>query len=411
MLASAGHSARANFASSSHGHRWDIRVRQPSLILIADDNEANREILGRLLEARGYELVMASDGEEALTCARSKLPDLILLDVMMPKMDGFEVCQRLKADKNLPFMPIILVTARADSKDVVRGLEAGGDEYVTKPIDQAALVARVRSALRIKELHDTVHEQSNRLAAQADELAQWNDTLQQRVNDQLIEIERMSRLRRFLSPQIAELVMSSGGEQLLESHRREITALNCDLRGFTAFSEVAEPEDVLQVLRQYHATLGKLIHEFGATLERYAGDGVMVWFNDPLPCPDPCERAVRMALKMRTSMAELVAQWLRQGHQLGFGIGIAHGYATLGRIGFEGRFDYAAVGTVVNLAARLCAQAADNQILIDRKVFAVVDPMFVTEPAGEFMLKGLHRRTTAFNVCGLRELSDRQEVS
>ena len=378
-------------------------MRQPPLLLIVDDNEANREILGRLLEARGYDIVMASDGEEALACARSKLPDLVLLDVMMPKMDGFEVCHRLKADKNLPFMPIILVTARADSKDVVRGLEAGGDEYVTKPIDQAALVARVRSALRIKELHDTVHEQSRRLARQADDLSQWNKTLTQRVNDQLAEIERINRLRRFLSPQIAELVLSSGGEQLLESHRREITALNCDLRGFTGFSEVAEPEDVIQVLRQYHETLGKLIHQFGATLEHYAGDGVMVWFNDPLPCPDPCERAVRMALKMRTSMAELVAQWRKHGHQLGFGIGIAHGYATLGRVGFEGRFDYAAVGTVVNLAARLCAQAADDQILIDRKVLAAVEEVFVTEPAGEFMLKGLHRPTAAFCVRGLRE--------
>jgi class 3 adenylate cyclase/AmiR/NasT family two-component response regulator len=377
-------------------------VRQPPLLLIADDNEANREILGRLLEARGYDLVMARDGEEALACARSKLPDLILLDVMMPKMDGFEVCQRLKADQALPFMPIILVTARADSRDVVRGLEAGGDEYVTKPIDQAALVARVRSALRIKDLHDTVQEQSKRLAGQAEELAQWNTTLQQRVDDQLAEIERIGRLRRFLSPQIAELVLSAGGEQLLESHRREITTLNCDLRGFTAFAEIAEPEEVIQVLRQYHETLGSLIHQFGATLERYAGDGVMVWFNDPLPCPDPCERAVHMALQMRAQMADLLALWRRQGHQLGFGIGIAHGYATLGRIGFEGRFDYAAVGTVVNLAARLCAQATDNQILIDRKVLAVVDPMFLTEPAGEFVLKGLHRPTSAFNVSGLR---------
>jgi adenylate cyclase len=378
-------------------------VHQPPLILIADDNEANREILGRLLEARGYHLVMAADGEAALASARSELPDLVLLDVMMPKLDGFEVCQRLKADKALPFMPIILVTARADSKDIVRGLEAGGDEYVTKPIDQAALVARVRSALRIKELHDTVHEQSRRLARQADELAQWNTTLEQRVQDQLVEIERIGRLRRFLSPQIAELVLSSGGEQLLESHRREITALNCDLRGFTGFSEIAEPEEVIQVLRQYHETLGTLIDRFEATLERYAGDGVMIWFNDPLPCPDPCQRAVHMALQMRTQMAEVLAQWRRQGHQLGFSIGIAHGYATLGRIGFEGRFDYAAVGTVVNLAARLCAQAADNQILIDRKVLAVVDPIFLTEPAGEFMLKGLHRLTAAFNVCGVRE--------
>ena len=378
-------------------------MRQPPVILIADDNEANREILERLLEARGYQLLMAKDGEEALASARSNLPDLLLLDVMMPKMDGLEVCRQLKADKALPFMPIILVTARADSKDVVRGLEAGGDEYVTKPIDHAALVARVRSALRVKELHDTVHEQSRQLAKQAGELAQWNNTLKQRVDDQLLEIDRMSRLRRFLSPQIAELVLSSGGEQVLQSHRREITALHCDLRGFTGFAEVAEPEEVMQVLRQYHEALGKLIHQYGATLERYAGDGVMVWFNDPLPCPDPCERAVRMAVNMRSNMAALVEQWSRQGHQLGFGIGIAHGYATLGRIGFEGRFDYAAVGTVVNLAARLCSQAADNQILIDRKVLAAVDSIIATELAGEFMLKGLHRPTPAYNVCGLRD--------
>jgi adenylate cyclase len=378
-------------------------VRQPPVILIADDNEANREILERLLEARGYQLLMAKDGEEALTCARSNLPDLLLLDVMMPKMDGLEVCRQLKADKGLPFMPIILVTARADSKDVVRGLEAGGDEYVTKPIDHAALVARVRSVLRVKELHDTVHEQSRQLARQAGELAQWNNTLKQRVDDQLVEIDRMSRLRRFLSPQIAELVVSSGGDQLLQSHRREITALHCDLRGFTGFAEVAEPEEVMQVLRQYHEALGKLIHQYGATLERYAGDGVMVWFNDPLPCSDPCERAVRMAVSMRSNMAGLLEQWSRQGHQLGFGIGIAHGYATLGRIGFEGRFDYAAVGTVVNLAARLCSQAADNQILIDRKVLAAVDSIIATELTGEFMLKGLHRPTPAYNVCGLRD--------
>ena len=382
-------------------------MRQPPLILIADDNEANREILERLLAARGYDIVMAGDGEEALISARAKLPDLVLLDVMMPKMDGLEVCRQLKADKSLPFMPIILVTARSDSKDVVCGLEAGGDEYVTKPIDQAALVARVRSVLRVKELHDTVHEQSRQLARQAGELAVWNNTLTQRVNDQLVEIERIGRLRRFLSPQIAELVLSSGGDQLLESHRREITALHCDLRGFTGFAEVAEPEEVIQVLRQYHETLGKLIHQYEATLERYAGDGVMVWFNDPLPCPDPCQRAVRMAVKMRAAVAELVAQWCRQGHELGFGIGIAHGYATLGRIGFEGRFDYGAVGPVVNLAARLCSQAADNQILIDRKVLAAVEPMIATEPAGELMLKGLHRPTVAFNVCGLRE----QDVS
>jgi len=378
-------------------------VRQPPLILIADDNEANRDILGRRLEANGYDLVMANDGEEALACARAKLPDLILLDIMMPKMDGLEVCRQLKSDKSLPFIPIILVTARTDTQDIVTGLDVGGDEYVTKPVDQAALVARVRSALRIKQLHDTVHEQSRRLASQAEELARWNDTLKQRVNDQLTELERMNRLRRFLSPQIAELVVSSGGEQVLESHRRQITVVFCDLRGFTGFAETAEPEEVIAVLREYHASLGALIHKYEGTLERFAGDALMVWFNDPLPCPDPCERAVRMAVDMRASAAELAKKWRRLGHELGFGVGIAHGYATLGRIGFEGRFDYAAIGTVVNLASRLCGQAQDGQILIDPKVQTAVESLAVTEAAGELTLKGLHRPIAAFNVCAVEQ--------
>ena len=375
-------------------------MRQPALILIADDNEANRDILARRLEAHGYKLIMASDGEQALAAARSMLPDLILLDIMMPKLDGLEVCRQLKTDKSLPFIPIILVTALTDSKEIVAGLDAGGDEYVTKPIDQAALVARVRSTLRIKQLHDTVHDQSERLAVQADELAQWNNTLQQRVSDQLAEIERINRLKRFLSPQIAELVLSSGGEQLLDSHRRQITAVYCDLRGFTGFAEIAEPEEVISVLRQYHEVLGKLIHKYGATLEHFAGDGVMAWFNDPLPCPDPCERAVHMAIEMRTNVADLAEKWRREGHKLGFGVGISHGYATLGRIGFEGRFDYAAVGTVVNLAARLCGYAQDGQILIDPKVQTAVGSFAATEPAGELTLKGLHRPIAAFNVRG-----------
>ena len=378
-------------------------MRQPALVLIADDNEANRDILARRLEAHGYDLVMAADGEEALACAREKLPDLILLDIMMPKMDGLEVCRQLKGDKSLPFIPIILVTARADTKDIVVGLDIGADEYLTKPVDQAALVARVRSILRMKELHDTVNDQVKRLASQAEELAQWNCTLEQRVAQQLGEIERMSRLRRFLSPQIAELIVSSGEEKVLESHRREITVVFCDLRGFTQFAETAEPEEVVGVLREYHETLGKLIHKYEATLERFAGDGLMVWFNDPLPCPDPSVRAVRMAVEMRSGVASLAGKWRKHGHDLGFGVGIAQGYATLGRIGFEGRFDYAAIGTVVNLAARLCSEAGDGQILIDRKVQAAIETLAVTEPAGELVLKGLHRAVATFNVgaCGL----------
>jgi adenylate cyclase len=377
-------------------------VRQPALILVVDDNEANRDILARRLEANGYALAFAADGEEALERARSQLPDLILLDVMMPKLDGLEVCRRLKADKSLPFMPIILVTARSDTKDVVAGLDGGGDEYLTKPVDQAALLARVRSILRLKELHDTVHEQALRLTKQSEELALWNRTLEARVTEQLAEIERMGRLRRFLSPQIAELIVSSGGENVLESHRREITVVFCDLRGFTSFAETAEPEEVSKVVREYHETLGRLIHRYEATLERFTGDGLMVWFNDPLPCDEPALRAVRMAVEMREQVGGLLGKWRKLGHELGFGVGIAQGYATLGRIGFEGRFDYAAIGSVVNLAARLCSEANDGQVLIDRKVQAATEGCATTEPAGQLMLKGLHRPVTTFNVAAVR---------
>jgi adenylate cyclase len=366
-------------------------MHDPPRILIVDDNEANRDILEARLKTQGYELLQAADGEEALAAARQHLPDVILLDVMMPKIDGFEVCRRLKGDASLPFMPIILVTARADSKDVVAGLDAGADEYLTKPIDQAALLARVRSVLRLKALHDEVQ-------AQARELADWNRTLEQRVTDQVAEIERVSRLKRFLAPQIAELVVSSGDERVLESHRRDISVVFCDLRGFTAFAETAEPEEVMSVLREYHGSLGALVREFEGTLERFTGDGLMVLFNDPLPCPDPPRQALRMAVEMRRCVGDLSVKWRKYGHELGFGIGIAHGYATLGRIGSEERVDYSAIGTVVNLAARLCGEAANGQILVDSKVQAAVEEIAEMELAGEFSLKGLHRPVRAFNV-------------
>jgi adenylate cyclase len=369
-------------------------MHTPPRILIVDDNEMNRDILVTRLSTQGYELFQAADGEEALAAAAQHLPDLILLDVMMPKLDGMEVCRRLKADPNMPFMPIILVTAKAASTDVVAGLEAGADEYLTKPIDQMALVARVKSVLRIKELHDQV-------SAQAADLATWNRTLEQRVEQQLSELERASRLQRFLSPQIANLILSGGDDRVLESHRRAITVVFCDLRGFTAFSELTEPEEVMSVLQQYHATLGGLIHKYEGTVERFSGDGIMIFFNDPLPCPDPSLRAAQMAVEMRNQVGELLVKWRKLGHELGFGVGIAHGYATLGRIGFEGRFDYGAVGTVVNLAARLCSDAKDGQILIEGKVHSAIEASTSTEPTGELTLKGLHRPVRVFNVCAL----------
>jgi class 3 adenylate cyclase len=314
---------------------------------------------------------------------------------MMPNIDGIEVCRRLKSDAAFPFLPVILVTAKVDTKDVVAGLEAGADEYLTKPIDQAALVARVKSVLRIKALHDQVQ-------AQTADLAAFNRTLEQRVADQLTEIERVGRLKGFLAPQIVEVLLSTGNESALESHRREVTVVFCDLRGFTGFAETAEPEEVMTVLQEYHSCLGALVHKFEGTLASFAGDGLMILFNDPLPCPDPSARAVRMAVEMCQGVAELAVQWRKYGHELGFGMGIAHGYATLGRVGFQGRFDYSAIGTVVNLASRLCGEAKSGQILVDTRVQTAVEALADIEPAGELSLKGLHRPVRAFNIRALR---------
>ena len=370
-------------------------MHDPARILIVDDNETNRDILRTRLAVHGYDLLEAGDGEQALAMAREHCPDLVLLDVTMPKLDGIEVCRRLKHDPAFALMSVILVTARAGSKDVVMGLDAGADEYLTKPIDQLALVARVKSALRLKELHD-------RVAAQAADLAAWNRELERRVADQVRELERVGRLKRFLAPQIAELIVSSGDERVLESHRREITVVVCDLRGFTAFSETAAPEDVMAVLREYQSGLGALVDKFEGTVERFTGDGLMVWFNDPLPCPDPCGRAARMSIEMRGCVSALAGKWRQLDHDLGFAIGMAHGYATLGRIGFERRFDYAAVGMVVNLAARLCSEAKGGQILIDSRMRAAVEDFATMEAVGELPLKGFNRPVKAFNLMSVQ---------
>ncbi len=377
-------------------------MRTPPRILVADDNPANVDILQTRLAVHGYEIVTAGDGEEALAVAREKQPDLILLDVMMPRMDGLEVCRRLKADASFPFMPIILVTAKADSKDIVAGLEAGGDEYLTKPVDQAALVARVKSMLRIKALHDTIQEQAGRLEAQAGQLAEWNKTLEQRVADQLAELERVGRLKRFFSPQLAELIVAGGAEDPLKTHRREVTVVFLDLRGFTAFAETSEPEEVMGVLREYHVEMGKLILEHEGTLERFTGDGMMIFFNDPVPVPNPAERAIRMAVAMRERVADLITKWRKLGYELNFGVGVAQGYATIGAIGFEGRWDYGAIGTVTNLAARLCGEAQGGQILVSSKVAAAVESLIDAEEVGPLTLKGFLKPVPAFNVLGLK---------
>ena len=352
-----------------------------------------------MLETRlsrdGYEVVMARDGEEALAVARATRPDLILLDIMMPKLDGIAVCRALKSDPAMQFTPIIMVTALADAKDVIAGLEAGGDDYLTKPFDAQSLSARVKSMLRIKQLHDTVQEQ-------AAELERWNATLEERVRQQLAELERMGRLKRFFSPQLAELIVQGGAGDPLQSHRREITVVFLDLRGFTAFAEAVEPEEVMAVLREYHARMGEAVLAHEGTLERFTGDGMMIFFNDPVPVPNPAERALRMTLEMRARIEELAVRWRESGYELHAGIGIAQGYATIGAIGFEGRLDYGAIGTVTNIAARLCAEAQGGQILISQRVHAAVSEMVEAEPVGELSLKGLQRAIRAFSVSRLR---------
>ena len=370
-------------------------MRTPPRILIVDDTPANVHILQTRLAASGYDIVTATDGEAALAAVRDTQPDLILLDVMMPKMDGFEVCRRLRSDVSLPFIPIIMVTAKADPKDVVAGLEAGGDEYLTKPVDQPALVARVKSMLRIKNLHDTVE-------ALAAERAEWNKTLERRVEEQVGQLEQLGRLKRFFSPQLAELIVAGGTDDPLKTHRREVTVVFLDLRGFTAFAETAEPEEVMRVLREYHSEMGKLVLDHEGTLERFTGDGMMIFFNDPVTVPDPGERAVRMAVAMRERVHHLVMVWQKRGYDLALGVGIAQGYATIGAIGFEGRWDYGAIGTVTNLAARLCGEAKGGQILVHQRVAATIEELADLEEIGPLTLKGLARPVSAFNIVRLR---------
>jgi adenylate cyclase len=363
------------------------------LVLTVDDLPANVRLLDAVLSPRGYRVLGAGSGPEALALVAEHRPDLVLLDIVMPEMDGYEVCRRLRQDPATAFLPVVMITASGDQERLL-AIEAGADDFVAKPFDQAELVARVRSLLRIKRYHDTIE-------GQAAELAEWNRTLSQRVQEQVEQLERMGRLRRFLSPQLADLVVSSGDESFLDSHRRDITVVFCDLRAFTAFAETSEPEEVMGVLDDYYQALGDLVTRFEGTLERFTGDGLMVFFNDPLPCEDAPLRAVRMAVAMRNRVEGLARDWKRHGHDLALGVGVAQGYATLGRVGFEGRSDYTAIGTCTNLAARLCAEARPWQILLSPRVHAAVEEFVTSEPVGELTLRGFSRPVATFNVVGL----------
>jgi class 3 adenylate cyclase len=360
----------------------------PGRILVVDDTPVNLKLLADLLSARGYAVVTATSGAEALDKIEAAIPDLVLLDVMMPGMSGYEVCRKLRDNPATSMLPVVMVTALDPTQERVKGIEAGADDFLTKPIHQAELLARVRSLLRVKTLWD--------------QLAELNRTLETRVTEQVAQLERLARLKRFFSPHLAEAIVSGGADDPLKSHRREITVVFLDLRGFTAFAETVEPEEVMGVLREYHAAMGQLILEHEGTLERFTGDGMMIFFNDPTPVPNPAERAVQMALAMRARVDELMRAWRKLGYELDFGVGIAQGYATLGAIGFEGRWDYGAIGTVTNLAARLCGEAQPGQILVARRLYGTLEERVEAEPIGELALKGFSRPVTVFNIIGLK---------
>ena len=368
---------------------------RPARILVVDDVPENVRLLEAVLVPRGYEVVSAGDGIAALELVAERQPDLILLDVMMPGLDGYGVCTHLREHDDTAVLPVIMVTSSI-GQEKTRAIEAGADDFIPKPFNHDELLTRVRSLLRIKRYHDTIK-------AQAAELAELNRTLGARVEAQVEELERLRRLRRFLSPQLAEAIVTSGDETVLESHRRQLAMLFADLRGWTSFVDSVEPEELMRVLGEFHEVVGRLVKRFDATVGFVQGDGVQLFFNDPIEVPDAPLRAVRLACALREEMAVLLPAWRRRGYELDFGVGIALGHATCGEVGFEGRSDYAAIGSVTNLASRLSDEAKGGQILVAQRLYAEVEADVEVVPAGEFTLKGFGRPVAAFDVVGLRE--------
>ena len=394
LLGGAARSAPTAPGPAADGSAADPPAPPRAVILVVDDSEENRDMLARRLRRQGYEVQTAAGGRAALAALAESPVDLVLLDVMMPDLDGYAVLERLKADPTRRDIPVLMISALDDLDSVVRCIQLGAEDYLGKPFDPILLQARIGACLEKKRLHDQE-------ARQRRELAALNQTLERRVADQVAQLERLGRLKRFFSPQLAELIVAGGAADPLAPHRREVTVVFVDLRGFTAFAESAEPEELMGVLREYHAAMGRLILANEGTLERFTGDGMMVFFNDPVEVPDPAPRAIRMAIAMRDQSAGLAARWQKRGWDLALGVGIAQGYATIGAIGFEGRVDYGAIGTVTNLAARLCGEAGGGQILISARVAAAVEGMIDAESVGPLTLKGLARPVPVWRVRGL----------
>ncbi|MFO1283535.1 MAG: response regulator [Burkholderiales bacterium] len=364
-------------------------MTEPASLLVVDDTPHNVKLLADILGAKGYRALTAASGEEALAKLASEAVDLVLLDVMMPGLSGYDVCRRVRADPRTELLPIVLVTSLDPHEERVKGIEAGADDFLQKPIHQAELLARVRSLLRIKALQDEVRRQ-------ADALREWNAKLEERVAGQVAQIERLGRLKQFFSVPVAEAIVSAGGTSSLSPHRREICAVFVDIRGFTPFTDSAEPEEVMALLSEFHAAMGALIDAHGGTVPHFAGDGILIFFNDPLPSDDPCGHAVAMAVQMQRAFDPLRERWRKLGYDLGLGIGVASGYATLGAIGYDGRQDYSAIGSVVNRAARLCGEAKSGQVLLDRKAAAAIDGRHPFDAVEPLSLKGFDRPVPAF---------------
>jgi CheY-like chemotaxis protein len=363
-------------------------------ILVVDDIRENLLLMEAVLVPRGYTVLTATSGEQALELVERERPDLILLDVVMPGMDGYAVCEALRAGENTAVLPVIMVTSSI-GPEKKKAIEAGADDFIPKPFNHDELLVRVKSLLRIKRYHDTIK-------AQAAELLELNRTLEERVDQQVAELERLRKLRRFLSPQLADAIVSSGDESILQSHRRQVAVFFADLRGYTNFANSVEPEELMGVLGEFHEAVGRLVKQFDATVGFLAGDGVEVFFNDPIEIADPSLRAVKMGCALREEMAVLLPRWLKRGYEIDFGVGIAFGYATLGEIGFEGRSDYAAVGLVTILASRLSDEATGGQILISQRTMAEVEDEVEVEEAGTYSLKGFARPVPVFNVLAMR---------
>lgn len=365
-------------------------------LLVVDDDEGNRYTLAGRLKRDGYtNLTTANDGRQALDLLQSRRFDLVLLDITMPQLNGYQVLEHLKASPELRHVPVIMISAIDEMASVVRCIELGAEDYLSKPFDATLLRARVAASLEKKALRDEVR-------SQATQLAEWNDKLEARVKEQLSQLDRLGRLKSFFAPQLAETIINGGGEDLLKTHRREVVVAFLDMRGFTAFTDSSEPEEVMSVLADYHRAMGQqiLLHE--GTLEHFAGDGIMIVFNDPIPLANPTANAVKMALAMQENFVPLHATWKKRGYNLDLGIGIAQGYATLGAIGFEGRWEYSCIGSVTNLASRLCSEAKGGQILTNQKTLSRIEDEVQVEALGEAVFKGIVHPVPVFNITGLK---------